>query len=221
LFPRLWQLVAIGVVGVCLIIGGVFLESYGLWKCVALSLEGIGTAAFAAAVLAGTIERWLLSDLARDIVLTTFGHHLPQEYKDGLKAELIRLAGYNFFCEKQVLRLKFESIPDSTSLRLTTIIDKHVKNISRKSNPIKGWLHVDDWGLEERSKITECKIEIDGSVAASLLPPETLLNKSILGKTEEIPVRDDYSYFTTRDVTPRESIHQNKAERKSVTGKGR
>jgi hypothetical protein len=124
------------------------------------TLAGIGIAVVSAAILALTIENWLLSDLAKNVFLTTIGQHLPVEYGNALKSELLRLASYNFFCDRQVLRFKFEPIAGSAHLRLTTIVEKTVRNISSQSEPLRGYIHIDDWGLDERSNVTECRAEI-------------------------------------------------------------
>jgi hypothetical protein len=182
--PRWLMLVFIAVCGAILIVIG---NSIGplneLWTWLPPTLEGIGIATFSAAILAGTIENWLLSDLAKDVFLTTVGQHLPVEYRNALKSELLRLASYKFFCERQVLRLRFEAIPGGDHLRLTTILEKTVRNISHKSEQLRGMIHIDDWGLDERSRIVECSAVIDGTTVGVLQPLQVMENRSVHGQT--------------------------------------
>jgi hypothetical protein len=123
--PRWLILVFIAVVGVTLIvIGNSGGPVEGIWKWLLPTLDGIGIAVVSAAILAGTIENWLLSDLAKNVFLTTVGQHLPVEYGNALKTELLRLASYKIFCERQILRFRFEPIPGSDHLRLITFLEK-------------------------------------------------------------------------------------------------
>lgn len=62
----------------------------------ALISEGIGIAVLSSAVLGFTIERWLRSDLSKDVFLTSIAYHLPPEYRDALRPELSRLAGHKY-----------------------------------------------------------------------------------------------------------------------------
>jgi hypothetical protein len=183
--PRWLKLLIIALVGVILIIIGNTIGHFdGFWKWLPSTLDGIGIAIVSAAILAATIENWLLSDLAKNVFLTTIGHHLPVEYGNGLKAELLRLASYKFLCERQVLRLNFEPIVGSDHLKLTTILEKDVRNISPRTEQFRGMLHIDDWGLEERSQVTHCSATIDGKEVGKLEEPIPVFsNGSVRGQT--------------------------------------
>jgi hypothetical protein len=187
--PRWLTLVLIALGGaVLIIIGNAIAPLQGFWIWLPTTLDGIGIAAFSAAILAGTIENWLLSDLAKDVFLTTVAQHLPGEYRNAVKSELSRLVGYKFFCDRQVLRLKFEPIQGSDHLRLTTILAKSIRNISHKSEPLRVSMWIDDWGLDERSKVTECTAKIDGKEVGTLQPTETLENRSVRGQSNSFDV---------------------------------
>ena len=76
----------------------------------------------------------------------------------------------------------------SDHLRLTTIIEKSIRNISHKSEPLRGSLWIDDWGLDERSKVTECTATIDGEKVGTLEPTEAHENRSVRGQSNSFDV---------------------------------
>jgi hypothetical protein len=206
--PRWQTLAIIGLIGVLLIIfGNVIVPTTGFWKWLPMTLEGIGIALVSAAILAATIENWLLSDLAKDVFLTTVAQHLPVEYRNGLRSELLRLAGYKFYCTRQVLRFRFEPIQGSDHLRLTVILDKNVRNISPKTEKMCNLIWVDDWGLDERSKIIECGAAIDGTKVGELEPPETLENGSVRGQTKLFDVAPEKTVNLTSIAV--QVVHRN------------
>jgi hypothetical protein len=78
---RRWQiLVIIGLLGLALIIVPHLIDRIPSW--IGSISEGTGIALLSSAVLGATIERWLRSDLSKDIFLTAIGHHLPSEYRE-------------------------------------------------------------------------------------------------------------------------------------------
>jgi hypothetical protein len=76
--PR-WQILACwAVLGLALIVlPNLVLERSNPFGLIS---EGIGIAVLSSAILGFTIERWLRSDLSKDVFLTSIAHHLPPEY---------------------------------------------------------------------------------------------------------------------------------------------
>jgi hypothetical protein len=50
-------------------------------------------------------------------------------------------------------------------------------------------IHIDDWGLEERSTVTDCRAEMDGNVVGTSEPTTIFPNGSVRGQTNvfEVP----------------------------------
>ncbi len=106
-----------------------------------------------------------------------------------------------------MLRLKFEPIPGSDHLRLTTIIEKTVRNISPQSEQLRGMIHIDDWGLDERSRILECTATIDGTTVGRLEPTQVLENRSVRGQTNLFDVGPGKTVHLTNISV--EVVHRN------------
>ncbi len=170
---------------------------------VTLIAEGIGIALVSSGVLGFTIERWLRSDLAKDIILTAIGLHLPDPYRAALRSELIRLSGYKFVCEKHILKIKIEPV-DANCVRITTLTERTFKNIFTSSEQFEGYTHIDDWQFSQgQSSISECQAELVGGA----LPPdqfskiETHSNLSISARTAKIKIKpNDCVRFTAKSI---------------------
>src|SRR5262249_44546402 len=176
--PRWLILTATGLGGVAMIIAPhAFLPD---WCILTEIFDGIGIAFLTSSILAVTIEKWLRSDLAKDIFLAAIGYHLPSNYREALKRELNRLASYTFLCEKHILLITIEPKGD-TWVRVTAQIERTMRNITQSSQDIHAFIHIDEWGHpEEKSRIEECNIvKVNGGTKLKFAKIVTHENLSI------------------------------------------
>jgi hypothetical protein len=133
--PR-WQILACwAVLGLALIVlPNLVLERSNPFGLIS---EGIGIAVLSSAILGFTIERWLRSDLSKDVFLTSIAHHLPPEYRAALRLELSRLTGYKYICDHHILKIKIEEIDDQ-NVRVISACERTFKNISNSTLPLAG-----------------------------------------------------------------------------------
>jgi hypothetical protein len=157
-------------------------------------LDGIGIALLTSSILAFTIERWLRADLTKDIFFTAIGHHLPSNYREALKAEVVRLSAYRFLCENHILLIKIDPVDDDF-VRISTTIERTIRNITQSSQKIFNHIHIDEWRHAERSQIHECSIEkLDRSgERASSNKTVTHDDSSISATTKEIKLKPNES----------------------------
>ncbi len=195
--PR-WQILGgAAIVGVAMIAAPrILLPESTFWSTLVEIFDGIGIAILTSSILGFTIERWLRADLTKDVFLTAIGHHLPNDYREALKAELMRLSAYTFLCEKHILSIKIEPI-DGTCVRVTTMVERTMRNITRSDQRIAGHIHIDEWNFPaEKSRICECKVaKIGGGTkdSASFTKVDTHDNLSISATTKEIKIAPDES----------------------------
>ena len=88
-------------------------------------IRDLGTAVFIAAMLGLTIDRWLKTQIARDVFQAALGYFLPQEFRE----EVANVARFKFLCERHVAKLHIKDIGDG-SVQLTNSIERTLK-ISR------------------------------------------------------------------------------------------
>ena len=185
-FTRWQKLAGLAVLGLALIVGPHLNEAY-IWHPLVIISEGIGIAVLSSAILAFTIERWLRADLSKDIFLTAIGHQLPINYREALKAELIRLSEYKFLCERHVLKVTIQPIDDNC-VRAVMAIDRVIRNITSSTVELANQIHIDEWNFaQEHSSIAECQIELVGSnKPTKFAGTKTFPNGSILAETKKI-----------------------------------
>jgi hypothetical protein len=176
----IWAVIGvIGAVG----LGLIFLPNVFDWKWDHGVLRDIGIAALTAAFLGATIDRWLKSEIASDVFKAALGYILPDEFRD----EVRRITSYKFICEYHFLIIEIEII-DKDCVRVTSMLERTIKNITSEVLPCKNYLAIDEWGFpQQKSEIIDCQIEIEGG------PPlkfETVEQKGhyIEANTKEINV---------------------------------
>ena len=159
--PRWLTLCIVAIIGLALIVvPRIALQAYPI--VIEIS-EGTGIALLTSAILAFTVERWLRSDLTKDIFREAIGHHLPPNYRNALQGEIIRLSTYDFLCEDHILLITIQSVDDNCVL-VTTKIERVIRNITQSSQNIGNYVHVDEWGFPQPSQIYECSIQkLDGA----------------------------------------------------------
>ncbi len=151
-----WQiLLIIGGVGISAIsIADNYKENIG-W--LAEIVRDSGIALVTASVLGFTIDRWIKSDLAKDVFEAAAGYFLPQEFK----AEIKRIGEYKFICEKHYLKVQIEN-SENDCARVATTYERKFRNITSAKADLKGYVHTDEWGfIHELSKIIELELELD------------------------------------------------------------
>jgi hypothetical protein len=190
-FARWHILVGLGALGLLLIVLPhlVVPSKEGAWRSLVLISEGVGIAVLSSAILGLTLERWLMADLSKDVFLVAIGHHLPPVFREALRQELVRLAGFKFLCEKHLLRVKIDPIaanPDC--VRVTMMVARTLRNISGSTQTLRGYTHIDEWGFDEKSKVIECRVESGQQVRTSdKSRPQP--NMTVLGQTEAITLK--------------------------------
>jgi hypothetical protein len=117
LMTRRGALVALAVAGiVCISVVPIIEEYTGSFRfadLIHVILDGLGIALLSSAILAFTVENWLRFDLSRDVFLTTIGYRLPDEFRSGLKSEIIRLSSCDSLCDWHLLKVTIELIGKS------------------------------------------------------------------------------------------------------------
>lgn len=192
--PRWAWLLVIGIVGVVLIVIGNLFGSFvthpnAYLSWISPTLEEVGIAAITSAIIAVTIENWLLSDFGKDIFLTTIGHHLPATYRAAMKSEFIRLADYKFFCEDHVMTIKIEPVAGQSYVRIISKIERIIKNISSKTQTKAGYIHIDEWDFPEKSKVMECSVKfIETGKEYKMGAPNVLEDRSVMAETENVAI---------------------------------
>lgn len=146
-------------------------------------LHEIGFASIIASLLGLTIDFWLKAAIARDVFEATLGYILPPQFRD----EARRIIGYKFLCEQHLLVVTLEQV-NSEAVKVTSMIERKLKNITAYPEKCRNYAHIDEWRFSEgQSEIVECTIQAEGG--------EPLQSGS--------PVRDAY---TVRAETPEISV---------------
>jgi hypothetical protein len=122
-------------------------------------LPEIGIALVVASILGFTIDRWMKAEIRRDVFLASIGHVLAPEFR----SEVSRIVGYALICERHLLLIKLESIGGGL-VRVTSHVERTIRNRSAYPQSIRNVTHMDEWGYEKggASEIIECILEIDG-----------------------------------------------------------
>ncbi len=171
-------------------------------------LEGLGIALLSSAILAFTVENWLRFDLSKDVFLTTIGYRLPDDFRVGLKSEILRLSSYDFLCDWHLLKVTIEPIEGTSYVRVTSNGERRIRNISEKSLLFSGMAHIDYWGLTERSQITTCSVTLEeGGNPVSFTRTETLSDLTVRAETEPVTVPSKKRVIVSTTTT--EMMHDN------------
>ena len=181
----------------------------------------IGIAFLVASILGFTIHRWMSAELRRDVFLASVGHVLAPEFR----AEVTRIIGYKLICEKHLLLINIDNVGNGV-VRITTAVERTIRNRSAYPEKINNITHIDEWGHQQigRAEIVECILEIEGApidaeepkineysvyraTAEKTLKPDQVAN---LGSKyiEYKPVNDDLHYsFAWPTINPEIEVH--------------
>jgi hypothetical protein len=154
----------------------------------------IGIALLVAAILGFTIDRWLKAELRTDAFLAAIGHVLAPEFR----AEVSRIVGYKLICERHISLTEIELAGDNV-VKVTSSVQRTIRNKSAYPQPIKNYVHIDEWGYAVgRSEILECVLVLEGHTLAAANPP-TVHTYSLEVSTEERQLKPDQTVvFRTR-----------------------
>jgi hypothetical protein len=121
-------------------------------------IHELGVALIVAAIIGFAIDVTLTKAVARDVFKATLGHILRDEFR----AEVTRITGYKFLCERHVLVVEIKLLPDHV-VEVTTSIERHITNITAYPEKYRAYLYIDEWGFPIGvSQILECYLLIDG-----------------------------------------------------------
>jgi hypothetical protein len=159
-------------------------------------VHDLGIAIFIAALLGVTIDRWLKAEIARDVFMAALGYILPEEFHQ----EIRRIANFKFLSERQVSVFQIEDIGNST-VRLTSMIERTLRNISDNSETLNAYISMDEWGFDEPSQILECRLEMDGRTLSDFT--KRITAHEIIGETDKIdllPGRTASLFYKTTEI---------------------
>ena len=187
------------------------------------SIRDVGVALLVASILGFTIDRWFKSELQKDAFLAAMGRVLPTAFQE----EVRRIVSFNLLAEQFMLFVALE--PNGNAVKVTTLIERTIKNTSSQREAVKNVVEIDDWGREEigKSQIEECSMTIDGNKVLSKKVERS--GFFLAAETEERTLKRDNSarlcskwteyksandivvyWFTTPIINPR--IHVTKPE---------
>jgi hypothetical protein len=152
-----WAILALFLVlGLALI----FIPHFFEWRWDYGITPEIGIALVVASILGFTIDRWMRAELRRDVFLASIGHVLAPEFR----SEVSRIVGYSLVCERHQLLIKIEGIGNDL-VRITSHIERAIRNRSAYPQSIKNITHIDEWGYQKvgTAEVIECILEIDGT----------------------------------------------------------
>ncbi len=166
-------------------------------------LRDIGIAILSASILGFTIDVWLKSEIVRDVFEAALGYVFRPEFRE----EIRRITGYKLLCDKHLLSITLEKIPDGR-VRMTTGVERRIRNISADKQTLRGLIHVDEWGASEKSKILECHVLAeDGRQIAAFVSAEELPDQTLKAQTDEVEINP--SRFVTTHSKSVEIKHIN------------
>jgi hypothetical protein len=121
-------------------------------------LHEIGFAAIIASILGFSVDFWLKSAIARDVFEATLGYILPKQFRD----EVSRITSYKFVCEAHFLIVNIEIVEPGV-VRVTSMSERTLKNITAYAEKYRNRVHVDEWGFRTgNSEILECTSQLQG-----------------------------------------------------------
>jgi hypothetical protein len=179
----LWAILALFLVlGLALI----FIPHFFGWRWDYGIVPEIGVALVVASILGFTIDRWMRAEIRTDVFLASIGHILAPEFR----AEVSRIVGYSLICERHLLLIKIESIGNGL-VRITSHIERTIRNRSAYPQSIRNITHMDEWGYQKAgtSEVIECILEIDGVTIGADEPKKDAY--SVYRQTMEKTVKPD------------------------------
>jgi hypothetical protein len=164
---RLWGKIPPGLVlGVFALLGVglIVVPHYWAWQRDYGITSEIGVAFLVAAILGFTIDRWLKAELRDETFLAAIGQILEPEFR----AEVSRIIGYKLICESHHLLVEIETTENGL-VRVTTSLERKIRNKSAYPEEIQNMAHIDEWGLRQagKSEIIECTLNINGDVVSA------------------------------------------------------
>jgi hypothetical protein len=145
----------------------------------------IGVAFLTASLLGISVDIFLKRGIARDAFEGAVGYVLPAEIKEAVHS----LAGIDWFAEEFSLTATLEIVEDDL-IRATVKLRKVMRNITNMTQPIRSFIHVDEWGRSRKSEILECEVRTEARGVLEKLDPGSIkiIGSSIYGSTNEVRV---------------------------------
>ena len=123
---------------------------------------------------------------------------------------------YRLICTRHFLKVQIDPI-DSDTVRVTCEVNRRIKNIGSSPEEVRTYLHIDDWGFKEPSKILDCRVELENGKKI-MGAPQTRTDSTVLfegkpvlvkpgkhvtavSKWSEVRRVNDYVYFHFRYPT--------------------
>ena len=123
-------------------LGLIVVPHWGQWTWDYGISSEIGVALVIASILGFTIDRWMKAELRTDVFQASLGYVLQPEFRD----EVSRIIGYKLICERHDLLVKIEKVSADT-VKLTSSVERTIRNKSSYSEEIGNYVAVDEWGF--------------------------------------------------------------------------
>ena len=194
---RIWGNVPPGVIlSVMLVFGAamIIVPPVLEWQWDRGIIRDFGIAVSITAMLGFTIDRWLKTQIARDVFEAALGYILPQEFRE----EVARIAGFKFLCERHVAKFQIED-KGGSEVRLTYTIERRLINISNGTEKTRAYVTMDEWGFPEKTQIHECRLIFHDHSYPSARPTRTVA--TITAQSEYVEVPPGQSVLTVSKST--------------------
>src|SRR5437016_4477769 len=80
--------------------------------------------------------------IAQDVFRAAFGYSMPDHFKEEIK----RIADQKLICIRHRMYVRIQPL-DHDTVRVTTCVERTIKNIGPGSEYLPGIVHMDDWGF--------------------------------------------------------------------------
>jgi hypothetical protein len=181
----------------------------------------LGQALIIAPIIARGIELWMTRRIAQDVFRAAFGYSMPDHFKEEIK----RIADQKLICIRHRMYVRIQPL-DHDTVRVTTCVERTIKNIGPGSEYLPGIVHMDDWGFPEPSKVirgsfscageraeigaSDIKHQLDSTVKANIPQPIHIPkgeSASTIVEFSEIRRTNDSSIFVFKTPTENPVIH--------------
>jgi len=143
----------------------------------------IGFAAIIASFLGGTIDVYLQQRIAKDAFQGAIGYFLPEDLREAVRY----IGSMEWFAEEFSLTIKLETLPNNL-LKCTVKVRKFLRNVSHHTAEMSSYLHLDEWGHGDKSRIISCSVKTASSEDESLEPELKDDGNTIHVETKLVPV---------------------------------
>lgn len=188
--PTAWILVAIGVIGILIILfAGIFEQQLGKWYFVP---NHIGIAFLVAGILGLAIDITLRQKLAEDAFRASIGYILPNE----LKGEMEWIYNCPVICVEHIQKCELQAIDDETCF-IRVNMQRKLRNVSGSKDKTKIRVEINEWFHKTgASKIISFGYSQGGE--------KWVASKGDIGKGEDATIRTiakDISLAPSEEIT--------------------